>query len=175
MTATDEAALSAPQAEERAYRSLDPRARTWWRLRTGLVWTPLLALAASLGTRLLAGFTDLHLPSPFLPAAAACGVGLLLTAWLPGAVWRRYGFLMTAGEIRIRNGILFRVDIWIPYRRLQYVELKQGPFERGLGIASLVLHTAGSEGAQVLLPGLELNQARELRETLLGLIEDERF
>lgn len=157
-----------------AWRQLEPRVRTHWRIGALLWWTP---VGAGLGAA--CGWLALRLEwsdaSLIWLLAIIYGVvgGPLLGAILPHVMYRRWGYLLAERELRIRHGVLVNTDIWLPYARLQYVELRQGIIERRLDLASLVVHTAGSVGAQVVLPGLAPGEGEELRRTLLSLIEHE--
>jgi len=60
----------------------------------------------------------------------------------------------------------------IPYRRVQFVDTDQGPLERLLGLAQLVVHTA-SPGTAGWIPGLDAGQAEKLRERLARMVPDD--
>jgi uncharacterized protein len=50
--------------------------------------------------------------------------------------------------------------------RLQHVDLRRGPVERQFGLATLVLHTAGTHAASITIPGLDADEAVRLRDRL---------
>ncbi len=47
--------------------------------------------------------------------------------------------------------------------------MSRGPLERGLGLASVVVYTAGSRGADVTIPGVALDRADDLQARLKQL------
>jgi len=82
---------------------------------------------------------------------------------------RRYharGYQMGADRLRVVRGLLFRSDTVVPFGRVQHIDVLQGPIERGYGLATLVLHTAGNHNASVSLPGLGHDDALAMREAI---------
>lgn len=108
------------------------------------------------------------------------GLGLgLLTALLGYALltraaralverqFRRCAWSLDADHFRLRKGILWRKEIHVPRSRLQHTDVTQGPLQRKYGVATLVLHTAGTSYATVSVEGLDADVARSLRDRLL--------
>ena len=63
--------------------------------------------------------------------------------------------------------MLWRQVINVPRSRVQHTDVSQGPLERSHGLATLIVHTAGVEHAQVELAGLPYEVALRLRDHLL--------
>jgi hypothetical protein len=57
--------------------------------------------------------------------------------------------------------------------RVQHLDVAQGPLERTFGVARLILHTAGTSHAIVVLPGISRPTAEELRDTIRAHIRAE--
>jgi UDP-N-acetylglucosamine--N-acetylmuramyl-(pentapeptide) pyrophosphoryl-undecaprenol N-acetylglucosamine transferase len=76
------------------------------------------------------------------------------SAVAPPVAYERWRFALRERDLWIRRGILVRSVSVIPYRRFQFVDTEQGPLERWLGLARLVVYTAGVRGAQNVVPGL---------------------
>jgi membrane protein YdbS with pleckstrin-like domain len=55
------------------------------------------------------------------------------------------------------------------HSRVQHVDTRQGPIERALGLATVVVFTAGTVGAMVAIPGLRPGDADLLRDRLVAL------
>jgi putative membrane protein len=55
--------------------------------------------------------------------------------------WRRNGFAFGPNVVLLRKGAIWRELIVVPEPRVQSLQLTQGPLERRLGLASLLLHT----------------------------------
>jgi membrane protein YdbS with pleckstrin-like domain len=73
-------------------------------------------------------------------------------------------------DVIYQRGWLLRSTKVCPYNRVQNCSIQSGPLERRSGLASLVLYTAGSEGADMRIPGLLQNEAEELRQFILSKI-----
>lgn len=137
--------------------------------------------AVRLGTVLLA--------LPFVIAALVFEVGgflprgsfvvpVLLVAlyFVVRAPLRRYqarGYQMGEDRLRVVRGMIFRRDTVVPFGRVQHIDVHQGPIERGYGLATLVLHTAGNHNASVSLPGLAHDDALTMREEIRAHVKRE--
>lgn len=102
---------------------------------------------------------------------------LALLAWLvlvmPGRRHRRWGYAFTADRLRVVHGWLIQRDTVVPLGRIQHIDVHQGPLMRRWDLAALIVHTAGSHGASVALPGLRLAQAVAMREAIRAHIARE--
>ena len=83
------------------------------------------------------------------------------------------GYAMSADRLRVVRGILFHSDTIVPFGRVQHIDVDQGPLERFFGIATLTLHTAGTQNSSVNLPGLEHALAMDMREEIRSHIKRE--
>lgn len=83
--------------------------------------------------------------------------------------YRVWGFLVRDDSLYLQRGVLVRVQTVVPYVRIQHVDTSRSPFERLTGLASSVIYTAGSRGADVQIPGLKPERARDLQERLKDL------
>jgi len=80
---------------------------------------------------------------------------------------RRTRFLLDAVGLRIRRGLWWRSETLVPRSRVQHLDLERGPIERMLGLASLVVHTAGTRMNAVRLAGMGAVRGREVRNDLI--------
>lgn len=85
--------------------------------------------------------------------------------WLIQRQVRALGFAFSNDEFMIRSGIMFRNLSIIPYGRIQYVDVSEGPIARYYGIASIKINTASNETAGSI-DGLPTDQAAQLRDML---------
>ena len=112
-----------------------------------------------------------------LPRGAFLVPVLLLAIWLiVRAPLRRYharGYQMGGDRLRVVRGLLFQSDTVVPFGRVQHIDVHQGPLERGYGLATLVLHTAGNHNASVSLPGLGHDDAMAMREEIRAHVKRE--
>lgn len=68
--------------------------------------------------------------------------------------------------LRIQRGVFWRKKVWIPITRVQHTDVSQGPLQRKYELATLTVHTAGTVGASIPLPGLEHSIALRLSDHL---------
>lgn len=134
----------------------DPRFRRLLR-QTGAVKAATLLILASIAELVLPGFTGVF----WVPAVFAGGLFIL---WLPGRIWRAAGHHEGPHDLRVVRGVWTRFDATVPYTRVQHLDVSQGALERGNGLATLSLHTAGTGNATVALEGLAHAEALALRD-----------
>ena len=151
--------------DEEALTPLHPNYVKVVRLGTLLFALPPIVVALILETRGL------------LPRGVFLVPVLLLALWLiVRAPLRRYharGYQMGADRLRVVRGLIFRSDTVVPFGRVQHIDVHQGPVERGYGLATLVLHTAGNHNASVALPGLGHDDAMAMREEIRAHVKRE--
>jgi membrane protein YdbS with pleckstrin-like domain len=97
--------------------------------------------------------------------------GLALLAWwwrLVSRAVRSWGYAERADDLLVRRGVLVRRLTVVPYGRMQFVDVKAGPLERSLGIATVQLHTAAA-ATDAYVPGLPADEAARLRDVLTAL------
>jgi membrane protein YdbS with pleckstrin-like domain len=140
---------------------LHPRIRVVWGIQAAVGATVL---------GLLALFVDLvAIPLPpwgppgVFVVALAAGVGLAAARY---RVWR---YEVRGDELYLERGVFTRVRTVVPFVRIQHVDSSRSPLERLAGLASTVVYTAGSRGADVTVPGLTPGGADDLRERLKRL------
>lgn len=91
----------------------------------------------------------------------------LAGAWLGRARWRRTRWKLDAQGFHVRRGWLWRTEILVPRTRVQHLDIERGPIERHFGLATLVVHTAGSQTAALQQAGLADADAVALRDALI--------
>lgn len=97
---------------------------------------------------------------------------IVVLSWLVDLVLiprrvRAMGWAEREDDVLWREGLLFRSVYAVPYGRLQYVDVSDGPLLRRFGLQTLTLKTAAS-GSDVTLEGLPRETADELREVLMA-------
>src|SRR5919202_3373898 len=147
-------------------RPLDRRVVVVWTVQEAASFGVLAVavLAADLAAR-LAG-VDLPGP-PGLAAGLVAVVGGLAAWWLPRASYRHWRYQVAADALELRHGVVRRVHSAIPYFRVQHIDVAQGPLEREVGRARLVVHTA-SAGTDATIPGIAAGDAEGLRRLILA-------
>ncbi len=123
------------------------------------------------------------IPATIVQFAAPVPMGVIIVPVLVLAaffIWRfprrRYaykGYDMGVDRLRVVRGYWWRADAVVPFGRVQHLDVQQGPLERIYGLATLILHTAGTHNASVPLAGLLRADAEEMRETIRQHIKRE--
>jgi len=150
--------------EERdEWRALHPSARTAWGL-AGVLPAGLIGL----GLAVVLGFAG---------SSAAAVTVTVLTAGLTALWWRMvgrrcraWGYAERERDLIIRKGVLIRRLTIVPYGRMQFVDVKQGPLGRALGVSTVQLHTAAA-ATDARIPSLPDAEAARLRDRLTALGE----
>ncbi|MEM7386263.1 MAG: PH domain-containing protein [Verrucomicrobiota bacterium] len=159
--------LSSPAAMP-AFTSLHPKVIHLWRLSRILSSLMILTLA-------LIGIWFLTARGIITAENSGIAFGLLLfvlgaiALFLPPVAYRNWGYRLNERVLEIRRGILTKSRILVPLTRVQHVDLERGPVERHLGLATLVIYTAGTEHAEQMIPGLLESSAIALRDHLINL------
>jgi membrane protein YdbS with pleckstrin-like domain len=100
-------------------------------------------------------------------------LGLLVLGWLwwlIGRQVRAIGYADRDDDLLVVSGILFKRLVVVPYGRMQQVDVRRGPIERYLGLATVQLHTAAAT-TDASIPGLDPVEASRLRDQLAALGE----
>lgn len=132
----------------------------WWSVLAGI---GLLTCALKVLISGLGGPASLAVAALWLLTSAA--LGALCFLW-PRIRHRHTTFRVDERGLQIRRGVLWRSHVFVPRSRIQHTDVSQGPLERRFGIASLVVHTAGTHNAATLLKGLDHERAAAARSVL---------
>ena len=159
-------------ATQEEFRPLDPRVVTLWRvtgsISAGVVLTMLLISA------IIAWFNNSDIALwIFLSCLGLTALLGWLVYWRPPRLYRAWGYRIDDRVFETRSGLMFQVRRLLPLTRLQHVDLQRGPLERAFGLASLVLHTAGTHQSSITIPGLDAEEAARLRDHLVTIGGDD--
>ena len=145
-----------PAKEE--YNRLPRRALVSW----GLPWLVLSAIAAA-----GAFFVD--------PRAGLGAVALLILGLIAVLRWRNHSWAVGHGALAVKGGLLKRRVWLIPFDRAQSISVYQGPLQRRLSLATLLVDTAGASLFRAPeIVDLDEADARRLAAELLDLFHRER-
>lgn len=96
---------------------------------------------------------------------------VLISSTLSVIAFRRKAFAFREHDLMFRSGVIASNTMIIPYNRVQHVSLHEGFIARRLGLARLEVFTAGGSSGDINIPGLRLQQAKDIRELLAGKIQ----
>ena len=86
----------------------------------------------------------------------------------PAIEYRRISWRIDARGIQIKRGVVWRHVVNVLRTRIQNTDVTQGPVQRRYGLATLVIHTAGTHEYEVTLEGISRETALAIRDELLG-------
>jgi membrane protein YdbS with pleckstrin-like domain len=148
---------------------LDPAHKAYVRVQCALfVAIPLVAA--------MVGEVILYRQNLLFPGIIAVPVALLaamVIAQLPMRSFRCWGYDLNAEHLRVLRGFLWRTDTIVPLIRIQHIDVAQDPLQRLFGLASLIVHTAGTHNSIVTLPGLASRDAEAMRDRIKAQIKAE--
>lgn len=139
-------------------QSLDPKVRIVWIVQSLISATVFGAIAGAIGYWLVG--LGLWVGPAVFGFFALIGV---VHAVLRYRVWE---YEVREDALYLERGVITRVRTVVPYVRIQHVDASRGPVERLVGLASSVVYTAGSRGADVTIPGLTADGADDLQNRL---------
>jgi membrane protein YdbS with pleckstrin-like domain len=156
-------------------RQLEPSVRYLWvigRVFGAVFLGGLVGVASSF---LLGTTGQLDQRAFAIRVGAAVAVFFLLYAVVRAVLlYRSWRYVVREESLFLRRGVFTRVQTVVPYVRVQHIDTRRSPFERLIGLSSLVVYTAGSRGADVTIPGLTPDRAADLQARLERLaIESE--
>ncbi|MEM0912145.1 MAG: PH domain-containing protein [Pseudomonadota bacterium] len=77
------------------------------------------------------------------------------------------GYAVREHDLNYTSGLLFQMHVCQPILRIQHIEIKRGPLERKVGLASLYVYSAGGVQHTFAIPGLAYDTATRLRSFIL--------
>ncbi|MGM7666893.1 PH domain-containing protein [Microbacterium sp. A93] len=110
---------------------------------------------------------------PGYPAWLAWALPAVMLVWgvvemilIPRRV-RAMGYAEREDDFLFKSGLWFRRVLAVPYGRLQYLDVKEGPVQRRYGIRSLELQTA-SASTNATIEGIPVEDSERLRDALMA-------
>lgn len=146
----------------------DPADATWSSVSVKLAAMRRLALVTAGGVLgLLATLaTGVALSAPAGVVVVIVTAAALVAGWrIIGRGQRAWGYTERADDLLIRRGVAFRQIVVVPYGRMQFVDVTDGPLQRWFGLATVQLHTAAAK-TDAHIPGLAPGEAARLRDRL---------
>jgi uncharacterized protein len=149
--------MHSSQFEKVHLHGIDPRTRYFWAFWGFVVG--LIPLFALLPLSVVAHLSWLLLPYPLL-------IGWLAWRYANAAI-ACFGYALLEDGLWLEHGVYWRKAVFVPRARVQHTEVSHGPLDRKMGLASLVVHTAGLRAQHLKIPGLTEAAAHQLRDALL--------
>lgn len=136
---------------------------------SGTIW----GLFCGIGLGVLVAF-PLRIAFPvfsFLGWMGVVGAALLASIvagiWLGYRRWKNTAWKLDETGLHVRRGRVWRKEILVPRSRVQHLDIERGPIERHFGLATLIVHTAGTRLHAIRQPGFLDADAVALRDALV--------
>lgn len=154
------------------FQALDPNYRKLQRLIGGIVAAVVILITALV--LVVIALVSGSIGAEFLVAAGIALPIIALVLWAgwfyPGLAYKHASWRLGEEGLEIRQGVWWRHHIVVPRSRVQHSDIEQGPLQRSKGIATLIVHTAGTKDSSVKLEGLNDQVAQRLRDTLVAAL-----
>lgn len=148
------------------WQALPKAAKHCFLLSSGLGGGLLGLLAGPLPAAVFA-FADGFTWVPLLWALLVPPLVLGLALWRATLAYRYTRWRLDEDGLRVRRGRFWRSEVLVPRARVQHLDIERGPIERRFGLATLVVHTAGTRLQAVRQPGFDEDSANRLRDALV--------
>ena len=97
---------------------------------------------------------------------ASAGV-IILVLVIGILTWLKFTYRLEDGELRIEYGVFVRKKRYIPFERIQSLDLSEGILQRPFGLVKVKVETAGSSGeAEAVLTAISKSQANLIQQAL---------
>lgn len=83
--------------------------------------------------------------------------------------FRIKAYALRQKDISYKTGLIWFSMVSVPFNRIQHCEISQGPLARLFDLASVKVYTAGGSSSDLVVHGLEKEQAQRLRDFITKL------
>ncbi len=97
---------------------------------------------------------------------------VLLHSTLSILAFKKRKYALRTHDISFKQGVLVNSLSTVPLSRIQHLDISQGILSRFFGLANLKLFTAGADGSDMVIKGLLLADAEQLKEHLTAKINE---
>ena len=154
-----------PKFEEVQFSALHP---DYWKVI--LAGLGLFFVLIAVGVGVVLSFNEELFPFVF-EISIIYLVLLLLVVFMSRISFSKKGFAFRTHDVLFRHGIIATNTLVIPYNRVQHVALHEGLLSRFLGLAKIEIFTAGGSSSDIQIPGIEKEQAENIKQLLMGKIQ----
>lgn len=157
---------------EAPWQRLPEAARRSFRL-SALLLAGVISMVAG-GLPLLIALIDQepHLPLRLLWTLPAVALIFGFALWRASVAYRSVRWRLDEDGLRVRRGRYWRTEVLVPRARVQHLDIERGPIERRYGLATLIVHTAGTRMHALRQPGFDEDTAARLRDALVPKIRE---
>jgi membrane protein YdbS with pleckstrin-like domain len=154
-----------PRFEEVKFSVLHP---SYWKVTLINTFFFFLILAMGLGLLL---FFNQGLQVFIVEISVIFFILLFTVVLLSRIGFKKKGFAFRTHDVLYRYGVIATNTVVIPYNRVQHVALHESFISRFFGLAKIEVFTAGGSSSDIQIPGIEIEQAENIKQLLMGKIQ----
>ncbi|NLO46667.1 MAG: PH domain-containing protein [Clostridiales bacterium] len=124
------------------YRSLSQKALKLMRLTSTISMLILVMIPSFIACVTIRADKPIVTGLIIMSCAAAFSAAYVLIA--PGIRYRRYKYLIASDRIEVIEGLVFIRRTIVPIDRIYQIDIKAGPLDNAVGVAKVMITTAGS-------------------------------
>lgn len=113
-------------------------------------------------------FEFINLKTARILLVSLFGLFIIYTLLMSYYNYKLRGYALRENDIIYKKGVLFQSITTIPFNRVQHCEISQGPIDRLFELNSLLIYTAGGQGSDIKIVGLESTEASQLKEYIVS-------
>lgn len=122
-------------------------------------------LFLAMATYLLVYLLKLTLTQSFIFIGGYLLIGFLLILLYNISIKKR-GYAIREKDLIYKSGIISISTSIVPFNRIQHITLNEGLFSRIFQLAALHIFTAGGISGNIVIPGLDIELAKSIKEEL---------
>ncbi|WP_223669897.1 PH domain-containing protein [Kangiella shandongensis] len=92
----------------------------------------------------------------------------LIVSLLSIVQYRFYRYWLEPNQIRVKEGVIFRNERQVPYKRIQNLNLSQNPLHRILGVVTVQLESASGGKPEAVINVVDMAAVKELKQMIHG-------
>ena len=156
--------------EDVGYKFLNPKAKLAMYIK-GLIFIVILA-AADVVLFFFRKDIEMEIAIWYVITAIIAVIALILLIW-PAIFYKHYRYIVDTEKVDVQRGVLFIKRTVVPIERIHQVQVKRGPISNYLGLADVIITTAGGAASiQYLDYDVAQSVANYLNDTVNKIIRD---
>lgn len=157
-------------ADEDGYNYLNPKSKSVMYIKYGILIAMMVAAAVVLF--IFRKETEISDIVAYVIIAAVVMISIILLA-LPVIFYRHYRYIVDGEKVDVRSGVFFIRRTVVPIERVHQVQVRTGPLSNRVGLADVVITTAGGSAViQYLDRQVADSIAEYLKDSINKIIRD---
>lgn len=124
------------------------------------------------------GWPSIGFAATFLVTTIAFSIIIALGILYTGVYYNSILYEIVEDEVHVKRGVITKTRKIVPYRTITNVEIKQGPYDRILGLGTIELQTAGfssnKRGPEERMDGLPSHELETIQTLIIDRIRTVR-